>query len=124
MGKIQQLMTSEVFNDTKRLLHRSQYFNMLEGEKISALLPRSLKKQFNNGIIIPVKMKRCKACKDGILCTTCNNQVNEKKLEIKKNLFKQEAPMEFGHLLPYFKEYLFCQLFVLIHLLYTLFFLF
>ena len=67
LGKIQQLMTFEVFNDSKRLLHRSQYFNMLEGEKISALLPRSLKKQFNNGIIIPVKMRRCKACKDGIL---------------------------------------------------------
>ena len=56
-------MTFKVFNDSKRLLDRSQYFNMLEGKKISAMLPRSWKKSFNNEIIIPTKMRRCNECK-------------------------------------------------------------
>ena len=33
---------------------------MLEGKKISAMLPISWKKSFNNGVVIPVKMRRCK----------------------------------------------------------------
>ena len=41
IGKFQQRMTLKGFNDCKRLLDRSQYFNMLEGKKISAMLPRS-----------------------------------------------------------------------------------
>ena len=59
--------------------YRSQYVDMLEGEKISAVLPRSWKKSFNNGIVIPVKMRRCDRCKDGILCITFNNRINENK---------------------------------------------
>ena len=38
---IQQVMTFKGFNDNKRLLDRSQYFDRLEGKKISAMLPRS-----------------------------------------------------------------------------------
>ena len=34
------------FNDSKRLLDRSQYFKMKESEKISSMLPRSWKKIF------------------------------------------------------------------------------
>ena len=33
LGIIEQLMTFKRFNDSKRLLDRSQYFNMLEGKK-------------------------------------------------------------------------------------------
>ena len=44
---IQQHMTFIGFNDNKRLLDRSQCFDMLEGKKISALLPKSWKKSFN-----------------------------------------------------------------------------
>ena len=40
LGIIEQHMTFKSFNDSKRLLDRSQYFNMLEGKKISAMLPR------------------------------------------------------------------------------------
>ena len=36
------------------------------------MLPRSWKKSFNNGVVIPAKMRQCNACKDGILCATCN----------------------------------------------------
>ena len=98
-------MTFKGFNDSKRLLDRSQYFDMLEGKKISAMLPRSWKKSFNNGIIIPTKMRLCNECKDGILCTTCNNQVKEnKEFEANLNLLKRDVPNQFGHMLPYFVE--------------------
>ena len=44
LGIIEQRMTFEGFIDSKGLLDRSQSFNMLEGKKISAMLPRSWKK--------------------------------------------------------------------------------
>ena len=81
-GIIQQHMTFKGLNDSKRLLDRSQYFDMLEGKKISAMLPRSWKKSFDNGIVIPIKMKRCNECKGEILCDDCKNQVNEKKTKL------------------------------------------
>ena len=78
---------------------------MLEGEKISAMLPRSWKKSFNNGIILPVKMRHCDDCKDGILRKTCNNEVNKyKHFGGKLNLLKRKAPNQFGYMLPCFKE--------------------
>ena len=40
-GIIQEHKTFKVFNDSKRLLDRSQYFKMIEGKKASALLPKS-----------------------------------------------------------------------------------
>ena len=36
-GVIQQHMTLKGFNDSKRLLDRSQYFDMLEGKDISSV---------------------------------------------------------------------------------------
>ena len=45
---------------------------MLEGKQVSAMLTRSWKKSFKNCVNIPVNMKRCNECKDGILCTSCN----------------------------------------------------
>ena len=71
LGIIQQHMTFKGFNDSKRLLDRSQYFIMLEGKKITTMLPRSWKKSFNNGIVIPTEMRRCNDCTESILCTTC-----------------------------------------------------
>ena len=36
---------------------------------------------------------------------TCKNQVNEiEEFEANLNLLKAEAPDEFGHMLPYYKE--------------------
>ena len=40
-GIVQQHMIFKRLNDSKRLLDRSQYFDMLEGKKKSAKLPRS-----------------------------------------------------------------------------------
>ena len=97
-------MTFKGFNDSKRLLDRSQFFDMLEGEKISAMLPRSWKKSFISGIVISVKMRRYNECKGEILCDECNNQVNEnKKFEANLDLLKKDVPNEFGHMLPYYK---------------------
>ena len=53
------------------------FFDRLEGEKISAMLPRSWKKLFYNGIVIPAKMRRCDECNDKVLCMTCSNQLNK-----------------------------------------------
>ena len=76
---------------------------MIEDEKISATLPRSWRKSFNSGVIIPKKMRFCKECKDGILCTTCNKQINEKKeFEANLNELKRHPPKEFGYMLPYY----------------------
>ena len=97
-------MTFKGFNDSKRLLDRFQCFNMLEGKRITAILPISWKKSLNNGISIPTKMRRCNECEDGILCTTCNNQVNENKVfEANLNLLKRKALKEFGYMLPYYE---------------------
>ena len=104
LGIIEQHMTFKGFNDSKRLLNRSQYFDMLDGKKITAMLPRSWKKSFNNGVIIPAKMRQCNACKDEILCVTCNNRIDEnKEFEANLNLLKRKAPNEFGYMLPYYK---------------------
>ena len=103
-GIIQQHMTFKGFNDSKRLLDRSQYFDMLDGKKLTAMLPRSWKKSFDNGVIIPTKMRQCNACKDGILCAICNNQINEnKEFEANLNLLKRKTPNDFGHMLPYYE---------------------
>ena len=48
-------MTFQGFNDSKRLLDRSQYFKMEEGKRKSPMLPKSWKKSFDNGIIKPKK---------------------------------------------------------------------
>ena len=83
-GIIKQHITFKGFEDSKRLLDLSQYFDMLEGKKISAMLPRSWKKSFNSGVVIPVKMRRYN-CNGEILLKECNNQVNENK-DIEANL--------------------------------------
>ena len=67
------------------------------------MLPRSWKKSFDNGIIIPKKMRFCKKCNDTKMCDICNNQINENK-EFEANLIELErnAPNKFGHMLPYY----------------------
>ena len=61
-GIVQEHKTFKEFNDSKRLLDRSQGFNMLEGKKISAMLPKSWKKSFKSGVVIPTKKRFCKEC--------------------------------------------------------------
>ena len=48
-------------------------------------------------------MRRCKECKDGIICTLCKNQVNEnKEFEAKLSLIKRQAPNESGQMRLHF----------------------
>ena len=102
-GIIQEHKTFKRFNDGNRLLNRSQYFKMIEDKKVSAMLPRSWKKSFHSGIIIPTKMRFCNECDDIKMCNKCNNQMSEnKEFEANLNLLKRHPPNEFGHMLPYY----------------------
>ena len=50
-------------------------------------------------------MRVCNECKVARMCTKRNNQVNgNKEIEAVSKLLKRQAPNEFGHMLPYFKE--------------------
>ena len=102
-GTIQEHKTFKGFNDSKRLLDRSQYFKMIEGKKLSAFLSKSWKKSFDNGIVIAKKMRFCNECNDKKLCDKCNYQINEnKEFEADLNELKRHPPNEFGHMLPYY----------------------
>ena len=103
-GIIKEHKTFKGFNDSKQLLDRSQYFKMIEGEKISAMLPRSWKKSFDSGIIIPTKMRFCNECNDNKTCVKCNNHINEnKEFEANLNELKRHPPKKHGYMLPYYK---------------------
>ena len=76
---------------------------MIEGKKVTAMLPRSWKKSFDSGIIIPTKMRLCNECVDRKMCDNCNNQINEnKEFEANLNELKRHPPIEFGHIFPYY----------------------
>ena len=76
---------------------------MIEGKKVSALLPKSWKKSFDSGINIPTKMRFCNECNDEKVCNNCKNQINENN-EIEASLYeiKRHPPDKFGYMLPYF----------------------
>ena len=64
-----------------------------------------MKKSFNGGVVIPAKMRFFNECSKEKCCDGFNNQVNENKVvEAILNLLKREAPIEFGRMLPYYKE--------------------
>ena len=70
---VQEYKIFKGFNDSKRLSGRSRNFKMKEGKKISAMLPKSWKKLFNSGVIIPAKMRFCNECTDKLTCNNCSN---------------------------------------------------
>ena len=103
-GIVQEHQTFKGFNNSKRLLYRSQNFKMIEGKQVSALLPKIWKKSFDSGLIIPTKMRFCNECKDKKVCNKCNNQINQnKEFEAKFIELKRHPPNEFGYMLPYYK---------------------
>ena len=67
------------FNYSRTLVDCSQYSKMIEGKKTSALLPKSWKKSFKSGIVIPTKMIFCNECNDKGMCNKWNSQITEKK---------------------------------------------
>ena len=67
-------------------------------------------------------MRLFNECEKENCCDRCINQIIENiEFEAKINLLKRQTPSRFGHMLPYYKVYTFCQLSVLFRLLYTLF---
>ena len=87
------------FNYSKQLLDWSQYFKKLKGKEISTMLPKSWKKSFKNGVLLPIKTRGCNDCKNNILCITCNNQTDEnKELEPYLNLLKRHASNRFANI--------------------------
>ena len=103
-GIVQEHKPFKGFDDSKRLLDRSHYFKLIEGKKVSELLPKSWKKSFDNGIFIPEKMRFCNECDDKRMCNKCNNQINEnKEFEANLNELKRHPPNEFDYMLPDYK---------------------
>ena len=101
-GILQKHKNFKGFTVSKRLLDRSQCFKMIEGKKISSMLPKSWKKSFDSGIIIPTKMRFCNECNDKKKCNKCNIQINEnKEFEANLNELKRHPPNEFGYMVPY-----------------------
>ena len=66
-------------------------------KKKLAILPKSLKKSSDNGIVTPAKVRICNECSKDKCCDRCNSQVKEdKEFEAKMNLIKRKAPNEIG----------------------------
>ena len=106
LGIVQERKIFKGFNDRKRLIDHSYYFEMIEGKKISALLPKSRKKSFDSGTNLPTKMRFCNECDDRKTCNKSNEQINEnKEFEANLNELKRHPPYEFGHMLPHSKIY-------------------
>ena len=65
------------------------------------MLPRSWKKPLNNGVVKPVRMRRCNNGNGEILCNECNIQINEnRKIDGILNFSNRHAPNQFGYMLP------------------------
>ena len=77
---------------------------MIEGNKVTALLPKSWKKSFDSGVIIPEKMRFGNECNDKKVCNKCNYQINQnKEFETNSNELERNPPSEFGYMLPDYK---------------------
>ena len=89
------------FTNVSDNLHRKEYFEMADGEKLIAKIPLSWKKSFSQEIIIPHKMRNSSDCKKDILCDRCDNLVNQKKdFSANLNEVKREKPNDRGYMLP------------------------
>ena len=68
------------------------------------MLPKGLKKSFNNGLVIPGKMRFCNEKSKEKSFDSCIYEVNEnKESKANLNLLKSQAPNPFGHMPPYGK---------------------
>ena len=78
---------------------------MIDAKKVSAMLPRTWKKLFNSGVIIPTKLRFCNERNNENCCDRCNNQITEiKEFEANLNQIKRQPPNELGHILPCFEN--------------------
>ena len=77
---------------------------MIEGNKVSELLPKSWRKSFHSEIVISTKKRFCIECNDKRVCNKCNIQLNEnKEFEANLNLSEWQPPNQFDRMLPYYQ---------------------
>ena len=87
------------------MLDYVQCFKLFEGRKILVILRKIWKKSICSGIIIPIKLKRCKKSNNDIICDECIVLVNEnKQFEVNLNLLQRKPSNQFVHMLPYYQE--------------------
>ena len=83
-------------------MDRLNFFNMIEGKKISAMLPKKWKKLSYTGVVIPAKMRFCNESNGEKISDGCINQNNENEdNEDNLNLLKRQTTNQFGYMLPY-----------------------
>ena len=74
---------------------------MIEGRKVSALLPKPWKKSFDSGLIIPKTMRFCNECNDKNVCNKCSYRINgNNEFEANLNELKTHPPDGVGYMLP------------------------
>ena len=73
-------------------LDRKEFIKVANGGKLTAKVPFSWKKSNSQGVVIPYIMKNCGEC------DRLENQ--KKKFSSKLSDLNQQAPIEFGHMLP------------------------
>ena len=100
-GVISEKKCFKGFTNVSDKLDRKEYFNMYNGDKLTAKVPLSWKKSFSQGVVIPHKMRNCDNCTKEILCNDCDKLVNQRK-EFSANLneLKRKKPNDLGHMLP------------------------
>ena len=78
---------------------------MINGNKVSSIVPLSRKKNFSMGIVNLSKTRFCNNCKGNIIFDTCNNRNNQVN-QIEANLIdsKKLPTNDYGHMIPYFKD--------------------
>ena len=74
---------------------------MFDGDKLIAKEPLSWEKSFNMAVVIPHKIRNCDKGAEDVYCDGSDKLVNQfKTFSANLNGIKEEAPNEFGHMLP------------------------
>ena len=53
---------------------------MYEGKVAEGKFPRSWKKTFDSGVLIPSKKRDCEDCDDNKLCDECDSKIRQNKV--------------------------------------------
>ena len=95
------------FSNVSDNLVGREYFKKADGGKLIAKVPLNWKKSFNQGDVIPQKIRNCTVCKIDILRDDCDKLLYQRKgfLATLKEL-KRQHPKDFGHMLPEYKTIL------------------
>ena len=76
-GVVDEHKTFKGFTNVSNNLDKKVFFNMAHGGKLIAQVPLSWKKSFNQGVVIPHKMKNCGDCEIDSRCDRCDKLINQ-----------------------------------------------